>query len=107
MLVELDDEIDILEVWNGRTIVQSHNRKAAEWARTHKLPAAASSDAHGWIGWGGVYTTIALAPEPHTLCSLLRNASLTTAQPGVRMLLYPKVNRVSKWSKRLVRKVVS
>jgi predicted metal-dependent phosphoesterase TrpH len=99
MLASLDGEIDILEVFNGRTVVPGHNDKASSWAHDHKLPGAASSDAHGWAGWGKTYTVLATAPTRDTLCDLLRGASLVTTPPGLRMLLYPKLNRVKHWIK--------
>jgi len=40
------DCIDVVEVLNGRTRPGGANRRAAEWAARHGLPAGAGSDAH-------------------------------------------------------------
>lgn len=93
MLNVLGDEIDIMEVYNGRTIVQSNNRAAAAWAAIHHVPAAASSDAHGWNGWGRTHTRLTGIPTRDTLCKLLRTGLLVTTHPSLLMLLYPKWNR--------------
>jgi|SRR5581483_11398085 len=90
----LADVIDIVEVYNGRTVLQRHNVHAADWAAAHRLPGAASSDAHGMAGWGKTYTQVAATPTRENLCTLLASAVRVTKRPGVRMLLYPKVNRV-------------
>ena len=38
--------IDLLEVFNSRTTLESHNKKAFEFAEKHGLPKTANSDAH-------------------------------------------------------------
>lgn len=96
MLTVLSGTIDILETHNGRIFLRRPNDLAAAYAAQHALPAAASSDAHGFAGWGGTYTTLSQPPTRDTLCALLSGAMLSKGRPGARMLLYPTANRLRK-----------
>jgi len=96
MLAALSDAIDILETHNGRIFLRRPNGLAASYAAQHALPAAASSDAHGFVGWGSTYTMLPQRPTRDTLCALLSGATLSKGRPGVRMLLYPTANRLRK-----------
>jgi len=51
-LQTIANNVDIMEVHNGRAIFQNYSEHAMAWARTHNTPGAASSDAHGKAGWG-------------------------------------------------------
>jgi hypothetical protein len=48
-------EIDFVETVNARIIVAVHNKRAAEFARKHGLPASAGSDAHSAREVGRAY----------------------------------------------------
>jgi predicted metal-dependent phosphoesterase TrpH len=96
ILTALGDDIDIIEGYNGRSLSRNSNRAAAAWATTHHIAAAASSDAHGWHGWGNTYTQIPIPPTKETLKKLLETARLITHRPTVRGALYPKLNRLRK-----------
>jgi predicted metal-dependent phosphoesterase TrpH len=86
--------IDIIEVHNGRAVFQNTSKLAEAWAAEHKRPRAASSDAHGWHGWGRTYTELETAPSRATIIDLLTRAALVVAAPGLRGILYPKFNRI-------------
>ncbi|MBC8449763.1 MAG: PHP domain-containing protein [Chloroflexi bacterium] len=45
-LEEIIDQVDALEVFNARCLLQEDNRKAAEWAERYGKLATAGSDAH-------------------------------------------------------------
>jgi predicted metal-dependent phosphoesterase TrpH len=90
------DEVDIIEIRNGRALVQNRAAQAEEWASEHDVPGAASSDSHGWHGWGRTYSLVANEPTRTTLTSLLDNAKYHHRLPGVRGVLYPKMNRLLK-----------
>ena len=73
---------DIIEVFNARCLRQEYNRKAAEFARRHKIPGACGSDSHLLFEFGSTYT---LLPDfdiasPKALLRALktRNPGLTT-----------------------------
>lgn len=89
-------DIDIVEVHNGRAVFQNRSAQAKEWALTYKKAMVASSDAHGWHGWGKTYTTVSEAPTCQNMIELLKHATYTIKSPGLRGLLYPKLNRLRK-----------
>lgn len=88
--------VDIVEVHNGRAIFQDKSARATDWAKLYQLPGAASSDAHGKYGWGKTYSVIEGAPTKEKLAELLYKATYRVGSPGVRGVLYPKVNRMRK-----------
>lgn len=90
------DDVDIIEIRNGRALVQNRAAQAEEWANEHGVPGAAGSDSHGWHGWGRTYSTVAGEPTRLALATLLDAAKHHRRLPGVRGVLYPKVNRLLK-----------
>ena len=92
-LDKIAEEIDIIEVHNGRAVFQNHSNQAAAWVKEHGAAGAASSDAHGYRGWGKTYSCIADKPTRENLVKLLAEASYAVHAPGVIGLLYPKLNR--------------
>jgi predicted metal-dependent phosphoesterase TrpH len=92
----VSDAVDIVEVHNGRAVFQNRHQEASAWAAAHKLPGAASSDAHGWHGWGKTYSLLDKVPAKDTLVSLLHAAKYTVGSPGIAGMLYPKFNRLRK-----------
>ena len=88
--------VDIIEVYNGRAVLQNKGPKAATTARLHSKPGAASSDAHGVKGLGTAYSAIKEAPTPKNLLSQLETAHLVMKRPPFKTLLYPKANRLKK-----------
>ncbi len=51
-------KIDILEVFNSRCLFREYNEKAAEFAKKHRIAAAAGSDAHSEWEFGRTYTKL-------------------------------------------------
>lgn len=86
-------EVDIVEIYNGRTL-QDQGDKAAAWVVAHKVAGAASSDAHGKRGWGNTYSTLAEVPSRENLVKILRTATYATRSVGLFGRLYPKLNRL-------------
>lgn len=86
--------VDIVEVRNGRAVFQNTGKQSEAWAAQHNRPRAASSDAHGWHGWGRTYTEVEAVPTRATLIQLLTKATITVGSPGIRGILYPKFNRI-------------
>lgn len=86
--------VDIIETGNGRALFQNKSTAAEDWAAQHARPRAASSDAHGWHGWGRTYTEVEAMPTRATLTELLTRATYKIAGPGWRGILYPKFNRI-------------
>ncbi len=88
------DQIDIVEVYNGRAVAQNKGPEATVWARLHHKPGAAASDAHGIKGVGSAFTTIDEFPTAANLVEQLQTAHLTTERPPLHSLLYPKLHRL-------------
>ena len=93
---ELRNEIDIIEVCNGRAFFQNRGKQALVWAKQYAKPGAASSDAHGYKGLGSTYTILSAAPTRDTLIELVRNGTIMSSRPKLHSLLYPKLNRMRK-----------
>jgi predicted metal-dependent phosphoesterase TrpH len=92
----IGDDIDIVEVYNGRAFVQNRGPQATTWARIHEKACAASSDAHGAKGLGSAYTDIKEEPTAKTLPELILYGHCSMQRPPLRTLLYPKANRLRK-----------
>lgn len=88
--------IDIIEVCNGRALLQNRGQQAVVWARLNNVLAAASSDAHGLLGLGKTFTVVSGSPNRQNLLGLMSGAKLMTDRPGLHTLLYPKFNRLRK-----------
>lgn len=95
-LEEIAAAVDIIELHNGRAVFQNKTREAYTWAAAHNVAGAASSDAHGAIGWGRTFTVLPETPTRKNLTRLLQKAEYRIGNPGVRALLYPKFNRLRK-----------
>jgi predicted metal-dependent phosphoesterase TrpH len=88
------DQVDIIETHNGRAVFQNRGQEAVAWAHAHQVAQAASSDAHGWQGWGRTYSDLAEIPTSDTLRGLLAQAQHSKKTVGMRGVLYPKYNRM-------------
>lgn len=95
-LEAIQDQVDIIEVCNGRAFLQDRSQQAVVWARLNEVAAAASSDAHGSHGLGKTYAAFNELPTRDTLLELIGQAKLMTDRPGLRALLYPKYHRLRK-----------
>lgn len=92
-LEAIAEDVDIIEVHNGRAIFQNRSKLAYAWAVTHDCAGVANSDSHGMSGWGRTYTTIDAMPSRETLVSLLKDCQYATGFPGIHGMLYPKLNK--------------
>lgn len=95
-LEELADQIDIIEIYNGRVFAQDRSKQAVIWAKMNQVIGVASSDAHGMKGMGRTYTRISSTPSRDNLLSLLASAIPVAQRPSLRGILYPKYNRLKK-----------
>lgn len=92
-LDDLIEQIDIIEICNGRAFFQNRSQQAVVWARLNQRAGVASSDAHGYHGLGATYTTMSKLPTAATLLHELASSRHITDRPGIRALLYPKYHR--------------
>jgi len=90
--------VDILEVFNARTISRARNAAGARFAQEHGLVKAAGSDAHtpGEIGY--TYNLIEPFEGPQDFLEKLRRAELHMAASPLIVHVY---SRLAKWSRRL------
>jgi predicted metal-dependent phosphoesterase TrpH len=96
VLDELVDNVDIIEICNGRAFFQNKSAQAVVWARLNHRSGAASSDAHGFQGLGTTYTSLSEMPTQKNFLQLMKSGIPMTSRPSVRALLYPKLNRLRK-----------
>jgi hypothetical protein len=100
-LTPLVHDLDIIEIYNGRAVFQNRSADVLAWSEECGVLGAAGSDCHGINGWGRTYTLLEEIPTRGNLLDLLVTADLSHASPGLRGVLYPKVNRLhKKWSRR-------
>ena len=95
VLNAIAEHVDIIETCNGRTM-QDRGVLAQKWSAGHGASGAASSDAHGSIGWGNTYSELSEKPTRDTLVELLRAAEYGTQSTGTIGRMYPKFNRLRK-----------
>ncbi len=86
-------DIDIIEVHNGRAVFQNKSKQAYAWAAVHGCAGVASSDCHAATGWGRTYTSVKAPPTRKNLVELLQDANYSVRFPGVKAVLYPKLNK--------------
>lgn len=96
VLEELQSEIELIEVCNGRAFLQNRSERVLVWAKLNRIPGIASSDAHGYVGLGKTYTSMAEIPTRESLVRLAASGTPVTSSPGVRSLLYPKYHSLRK-----------
>ncbi len=94
VMEQTSDWIDIVEVHNGRAILQRKGATALVWAAKHHKSIATSSDAHGPKGWGKMFSVVDPAPTKENLVSLLSHATHVQKKVGLIGTLYPKLNRI-------------
>lgn len=92
--------IDVIEAYNGRAITQNRGPQATVWARLNHKATAAASDAHGAKGVGTAYTVLSDKPTRQNLVKLLTTGRMTMHRPPLHTLLYPKINRFTKFIRR-------
>jgi len=90
------DDVDMMEVHNGRAVFQNKTKQAHEWVNARGCAGVASSDCHTWSGWGRTYTVLTSAPSRETLVELLHEATYKVGFPGLVAVFAPKSNRLKK-----------
>ena len=95
-LEKIVNNIDIIEVINGRAFLGKKTSIAGEFAHQHLLTGCASSDSHGKNDWGRTYSVLKQKPTRDTLVKLLSNNDFYYKKPTIRAILYPKYNKLKK-----------
>lgn len=97
---QITDLVDIVETHNGRAYFNNKASQARQWAKAHKLAAAASSDAHGLRGWGKTFSLVKNKPTAANLTRQLANTEYGLGYVGPAGVLYPAINRARNRFKR-------
>lgn len=95
-LEKITDQVDIIEVYNGRAMQRTAQAKALAWAKAQEVAAAASSDAHGGSGWGRTYTSCEYNCTSDTIVDELSRGQLMCKDVGMIGRLYPTLHRTRK-----------
>lgn len=90
-------DVDIIELHNGRAVLQNRSRGARAWVELTKIAAASSSDAHNFSGLGRTFTSLPHPPTRNTLVELLQAASHHNSRPRLSAVTAPKRNRIRKF----------
>ena len=95
-LEQISHLVDIIEVFNSRSLQKKTGQKAAQIARGKRFDMASSSDAHGYSGMGVAYSILADMPAKETIVGLLRKALYQRQQAKILSRLTPKINKLKK-----------
>jgi len=90
----LAQDIDIVEVFNGRGRFRDKSSLAQQFALTNNIPQAASSDAHGIGGLGYTASFVTEFPTQKNLKQLLKNAIFDKTYAPFYTFFYPIFNRI-------------
>lgn len=90
----IKDDVDIVEVFNGRGILRGKPKEALSFANLYQKSQAASGDAHCIRGMGYTYSIVKDFPEHKTLKQLLARPELSRKYAPAYTLLCPLVNRI-------------
>jgi len=88
------EDIDIVEVFNGRGRFRGKQIQAEQFALKYNILQAASSDAHGWRGLGHTSSTLTEFPTHKTLKKLLSKAILDKTYAPMYTNFYPLLNKI-------------
>lgn len=97
-LESIKEQVDIIEINNGRAFFQNYGKQAKDWAKANTIISmASSSDAHRVSGLGKTYTAVdRVGPlTPDTLKKALLLAGHTYKKPSLLDVMGPKMNKLS------------
>lgn len=96
VLDEIANQVDLIEVYNGRAFAQDRSQQAVVWAKLNQVPGLASSDAHGAHGLGRTFSRVPELPNRTNFMEIVKQATPVAGKPTVRALFYPKYHRLRK-----------
>ncbi len=95
MFEKIKKEVDIVEVFNGRSMFRGKELKDKEILQFKNF-FTASSDAHCFLGVGKTYTGISGVPTRQTLLKALKKGVLVKNYPPLISYLCPFINKIKK-----------
>ncbi len=93
-LQTIQEEIDIIEVFNARSKWRGKSGEALKFAEENNKAMAASSDAHCKMGLGNAFTQVSQIPASKSLINLLKEGSLQKQFAPAVSYLCPAVNKI-------------
>jgi len=96
-LEELAEQIDVIEVFNARSLLPGDSDKARDFASRHNLPSTAGSDSHSVREIGKTYVEMPPFDDPESFLRSLRSSSIQRrrASPFVHAYtMFAKVKNV-------------
>ncbi len=94
VLEKIAEEIDIMEVFNGRGRFRGKSTEAESFANEFHLTKAASSDAHGYKGIGKTFSVVNKIPDRNSLKQLLQEGTVEKGYAPLWTFLYPSMNKI-------------
>ncbi len=88
--------VDIIEVFNGRSMQPQTRKLAQVFISTYKLTPAANSDAHCKLGIGKTYNLLTQIPSRKNLVSLLEKGTRNEVAAPWFSYLCPKWNKIKR-----------
>lgn len=95
-LSRIKDDVDIVEIANGRAFFQNFGPEAHTWAHLNNFASCASSDAHRAKAISKTYTIFNELPNKNNLMELCKSARKHYSPPKMLDILAPKLNRLRK-----------
>lgn len=90
-------QIDIIEVFNSRTISLGINSAAAEFAAINNKPKASGTDSHSFFEVGRSYSIISDTPNKENIVKLIEDSSLVKRYVRPWNFFSPKLNKLKKF----------
>lgn len=95
-LIAILHDIDVLEVFNARSISKRDNSLRDQFSKEHTLVGGVGSDAHSFSEVGKTYSLVAEIPNAANMKSLLSEARHHKAGTSPLHRLNPFINKVKK-----------
>lgn len=93
-LREIQQDVDIIETFNGRMVIAEANIKAENFSQKNNIIGVCSSDAHSANGLGYAYTVVGKKIDKTTLIPSLKNASYNKKYLPPLAYFAPMYNRI-------------
>lgn len=93
-LREIEEKIDIIEVFNSRARWRGKADKSESFAKKYNKARSSASDAHCIFGTGHAFAIISKSPTRDTLIELMNNASFKKGYAPLFSYLCPGINKI-------------
>jgi len=91
-------KLDIIEIFNARTITPGTNKSAAHYGEKENKPFSAGSDSHSIWELGRTFTITQEKPTKDNLTEILKRPKLETHLVTLKGFMSTKWNKIKKWT---------